>query len=65
MLDGEITEQWWDKGNPVERAIQLIKKYLKSEVMKNGVCVKTEEGSPQGGTYVAATCKHLYKQAIY
>jgi group II intron reverse transcriptase/maturase len=32
-----------------ERVIQLIKKYLKSGVMENGVCVKTEEGSPQGG----------------
>ena len=32
-----------------ERVIQLIKKYLKTGVMENGVCVKTEEGSPQGG----------------
>ena len=32
-----------------ERVIQLIKKYLRSGVMENGVCVKTEEGSPQGG----------------
>ena len=32
-----------------ERVIQLIKKYLKSGVMENGVCVKTREGSPQGG----------------
>ena len=32
-----------------ERVIQLIKKYLKSGVMENGVRVKTEEGSPQGG----------------
>ena len=32
-----------------ERVIQLIKKYLKSGVMENGVCVKIEEGSPQGG----------------
>ena len=28
-----------------ERVIQLIKKYLKSGVMENGVCVKTREGS--------------------
>ena len=27
-----------------ERVIQLIKKHLKSGVMENGVCVKTEEG---------------------
>ncbi len=32
-----------------ERVIQLIKKYLKSGVMENGICVKIEEGSPQGG----------------
>ena len=32
-----------------ERVIQMIKNYLKSGVMENGVVVKTEEGSPQGG----------------
>lgn len=32
-----------------ERVIQLIKKYLKSGVMENGVKVATTEGSPQGG----------------
>lgn len=32
-----------------ERVIQLIKRYLKSGVMENGVVMKTEEGSPQGG----------------
>lgn len=31
------------------RVTELIKKYLKSGVMENGVVVKTEEGSPQGG----------------
>ena len=31
------------------RLIELIKKFLKSGVMDNGVIVKTEEGSPQGG----------------
>ena len=29
--------------------IELIKRYLKSGVMENGVVIKTEEGSPQGG----------------
>ena len=29
--------------------IDLIKKYLKSGVMENGIVMKTEEGSPQGG----------------
>ena len=32
-----------------ERVIQLIKRYLKSGVMEDGVVVPTEEGSPQGG----------------
>lgn len=31
-----------------ERVIQMIKRYLRSGVMENGVVVKTEEGSPQG-----------------
>ena len=32
-----------------ERVIRLIKKFLKSGVMENGVKIATEEGSPQGG----------------
>ena len=32
-----------------ERVIQMVKRYLKSGVMENGVVVDTEEGSPQGG----------------
>ena len=32
-----------------ERVIQLIKRFLKSGVMDNGVVVATDEGSPQGG----------------
>ncbi len=32
-----------------ERVIQLIKRYLKSGVMENGVVMETEEGSPRGG----------------
>ena len=32
-----------------ERVIQMIKRYLKSGVMENGVFAETEEGSPQGG----------------
>lgn len=31
------------------RVTELIKKYLKSGVMENGIFNKTEEGSPQGG----------------
>ena len=31
------------------RLIELIKRYLKSGVMENGIVMKTEEGSPQGG----------------
>ncbi|WP_085493853.1 group II intron maturase-specific domain-containing protein [Paenibacillus aquistagni] len=33
-----------------KRVTDLIKKYLKSGVMENGVHCKTEEGSPQGGS---------------
>jgi len=32
-----------------ERVIQLIKRFLKSGVMEDGVVMPTEEGSPQGG----------------
>jgi len=32
-----------------KRVTDLIKKYLKSGVMENGIHCKTEEGSPQGG----------------
>lgn len=32
-----------------KRVTELIKKYLKSGVMENGIFSKTEEGSPQGG----------------
>ena len=32
-----------------ERVIQLIKRFLKSGVIENGVVMATEEGSPQGG----------------
>ena len=32
-----------------ERVVQMIKRYLKSGVMENGVVTGTEEGSPQGG----------------
>ena len=32
-----------------ERVIQLIKRYLKSGVLENGVVMETGEGSPQGG----------------
>ncbi len=31
------------------RVLRLIKKYLRSGVMENGVIRETEEGSPQGG----------------
>ena len=40
MLRGDIKDK---------RLIDLIKKYLKSGVMENGIVMKTKEGSPQGG----------------
>ena len=38
------------------RVIKLIKQYLKSGVMENGVVCRTEEGSPQGGL-----CRYRHK----
>ena len=32
-----------------KKLIELIKRYLKSGVMENGIVIKTNEGSPQGG----------------
>ena len=32
-----------------ERVVQMIKRYLKSGVMEDGIVTATEEGSPQGG----------------
>ena len=44
MLMNMVREQVRDK-----RVTDLMKRYLKSGVMENGLLVKTEEGSPQGG----------------
>lgn len=44
LLMNMVREQIHDK-----RVTDLIKKYLKSGVMENGIVCKTEEGSPQGG----------------
>lgn len=41
------------------KVISLIKKYLKSGVMENGMVVRTEEGSPQGGI-----CLHYWQTSI-
>ena len=32
-----------------KRVLRIIRRYLESGAMLNGVCVKTEEGTPQGG----------------
>ena len=40
MLHGQIQDG---------RVLRLIKKYLKSGVMEDGIVTKTEEGTPQGG----------------
>lgn len=44
LLMNMVREEVHDK-----RVIELIKKFLKSGVMENGLLVKTKEGSPQGG----------------
>ena len=36
----------------------MIKRYLKSGVMENGVVMETDEGSPQGGL-----CRARHKQS--
>ena len=48
-LNHEILINLLRKNVEDERVVQLIKRYLKSGVMKNGVVIDTEEGSPQGG----------------
>ena len=44
LLMNMVREQVHDR-----RVTELIKKYLKSGVMEEGLLVRTEEGSPQGG----------------
>ena len=44
LLMNMVREDVHDK-----RVIELIKRFLKSGVMENGLHIKTEEGSPQGG----------------
>ena len=48
-LNHEILINLLRKNVRDERVVQLIKRYLKSGVMENGVVIDTEEGSPQGG----------------
>ena len=43
-----------------ERVLQLIKRYLKSGVMENGVVIDTEEGSPP----VSYTHLDVYKRQL-
>ena len=47
-LNHEILINLLRKNVKDERVVQLIKRYLKSGVMENGVVIDTEEGSPQG-----------------
>lgn len=48
-LNHELLMNLLRKQIPDKRVTDLIKKYLKSGVMENGVRRETEEGSPQGG----------------
>ncbi len=48
-LNHEILIKFLRKEVKDERVVQMIKRYLKSGVMENGVVMETEEGSPQGG----------------
>ena len=44
LLMNMVREQVHDK-----RVVELIKRFLKSGIMENGLYIKTQEGSPQGG----------------
>ena len=48
-LNHEILIRLLRKNVKDERVVQLIKRYLKSGAMENGVVIDTGEGSPQGG----------------
>ena len=48
-LNHELLMNLMRKSIHDKRVIELIKRYLKAGVMENGLLVKTEEGSPQGG----------------
>ena len=48
-LNHELLMNLLRKNIQDKRVTDLIKKYLKAGVMENGLLVKTEEGSPQGG----------------
>lgn len=45
-----------------ERVIQMIKRYLKSGVMENGVVARTEKGLPQGGNRSLCWRMCIWKQ---
>ena len=47
-----------------ERVVQLIKRYLKSGVMENGVVMETEEGSPQGGV-ISPVLANLFLHYVF
>lgn len=48
-LNHEIFINLLQKNVKDERAVQLIKRYLKRGVMENGVVIETDDGSSQGG----------------
>ena len=54
ILMGKIAQVIRDK-----RVLKLIGKYLRAGAMLDGVVVKSEEGTPQGGPLIAAAGQHL------
>ncbi len=57
LLMNMVREEVHDK-----RVIELIKRFLKSGVMENGLHVRMTEGSPQGGPPESASGQHLSQQ---
>ena len=57
LLMNMVREEVKDK-----RVVELVKRFLKSGVMEDGLRIRTEEGSPQGGPPQSASRQHLSQQ---
>ena len=62
-INHELLMNMLRKVIPDQRVLHLIKRYLKSGVMINGVRQRTEEGSPQGGN-LSPLLSNIYLTAL-